>query len=353
MVVHGPEAVDTGLASDLIKILKEKGEVRAVMSGYTGVAAVIDAGLEDIIAIDRHRIPSVTIIEEGGDADAIFLANSAKSLESALRFGSIVHQRVEGRLTRPLVQVDQEAVISWNPEGDGLARWLSEVLHRPYQRGRVDLASRSRSPQNEWRELGGVLPGENVWVNGVVVGKATSDRVMIGRDGAGHIIAQGIELKATGIARLGIYDQHKAHVRSGVVRRTMVPVRVRQGKRSSGTFLIDHAAERAIYHCRDASLVVTVGDDTSRTAGSVLARFGVPIVAIVDGDEDGISTDHALAEGSIVLRMRSGTDDLVGADVREIVFKGRNWLDASIDPTEMARRIVDIAKERYGDVNRP
>jgi len=214
--------------------------------------------------------------------------------------------------------------------------------------GRTKLSS-----TDEWRELGGVLPGENVWVNGVVVGKATSDRVSIGKDESGRIIAQGIELKATGIARLGAYDPGKAHVRSGVVRRTKAPLRVRQGRRSSGTFLIDHAAERAIYHCRDASLVVTVGDDTSRTAGSVLARFGVPIVAIIDGDEDGISTDHALAEGSVVLRMMPGTDDLVGADVREKVFLGRDRINQVVGPEEMARRIIGIAKERYVDVIGP
>jgi hypothetical protein len=219
------------------------------------------------------------------------------------------------------------------------------VLDKPWRRGISEPSS-----SKEWRELGGVLPGENVWVNGVVVGRATSEQVAIGRDGTGHIIAQGIELKATGIARLGVYDPLKAHVRSGLVRRTSAPLRVRQGRRSSGTFLIDHAAERAIYHCRDASLVVTVGDDTSRTADSVLARFGVPIVAIIDGDEDGISNDHALAEGSVVLRMKPGTDDLVGAEVKEEVFGGKNRLDASIDPVEMARRIVEIARDRSSDI---
>jgi hypothetical protein len=151
------------------------------------------------------------------------------------------------------------------------------------------------------------------------------------------------------VVRLGVYDLSKAHVRSGVVRRTSAKLRAVNGIRSSGTYLIDHAAERAIYHCRDASLVVTVGDDTSRTAGSVLARFGVPIVAIVDGDEDGICDDKAMAEGSVILLMRSGTDDIVGAEVRRTIFHGKTWLDEVISPEEMVHTIIAITGDRLLD----
>ncbi|MFA5312406.1 MAG: DUF2117 domain-containing protein [Methanomassiliicoccales archaeon] len=341
VIVHGPEAVDTGLVSQLVSYLQRSGEVRAVMSGYTGVAAVIDAGLEGLIDISMRRVPSETLAKFNDWADILVLANSAKSPDSAMRFGSIVHGRSIGRVTKPLIQVDQEAIILWCGCKNDLADELSVEMKRPVIEGRPSV-----DHNGEWRDLGGVLLGENVWVNGVVIGKATSSDVSIGKDGMDKIVARGIDLKPTGVARLGRYEPSTAHVRSGVVRRTSAEPRVAKGKGKGGIFLIDHAAERAIYHCRGASSVVTVGDDTSRTAGSVLARFGVPIIAIVDGDEDGITNDRTLSEGSVVLRMMSGTDDLVGMEVRREIFKGETWLDVKMSPDEMAEAIALIAGER-------
>jgi hypothetical protein len=239
-------------------------------------------------------------------------------------------------------------IVLWGGERNGLADELSIEMGRPIVEGK-ELSDGA----GEWRDLGGVFPGENIWVNGVVVGRASRADVSIGKDRTGHIVARGIDLKPTGVARLGSYDPSTAHVRSGMVRRTSAEPRVAKGKGKGGIHLIDHAAERAIYQCRGASLVVTIGDDTSRTAGSVLARFGVPIVAIIDGDEDGITNDRTLAEGSVVLRMRPGTDDLVGRDVRKELFDDGTWIDAELSPFEMVERIVPIAAERLVDRARP
>jgi hypothetical protein len=108
--------------------------------------------------------------------------------------------------------------------------------------------------------------------------------------------------------------------------------------------LVDHSAERAVMTCRDAAYVVTVGDDTSRSAASLLYRFGVRVLAITDGDEDGICRDEMAAAGSIEFRMIPGTDDVVGAEVREKVFCGGDRSDLSVE--EMASRIIAIAGER-------
>ncbi|MCE5295543.1 MAG: DUF2117 domain-containing protein [Euryarchaeota archaeon] len=347
VVVHGPEAIDTGLVAQLISFLQRRGEVRTVMSGYTGVAAVVDAGLDDLIDISMRRVPSETLVKFNDWADVLILANSAKTPESAMRFGAIVHNRSLGRVTRPLMQVDRLAIILWSAERNEFADEVSNEMGRPVVDG-VPL----EPCEGEWRDLGGVITGENVWVNGVVVGRASRADVSIGKDSAGNIVARGIDLKPTGVARLGPYDPSTAHVRSGVVRRTSAVPRVIIGKGKGGVHLIDHAAERAIYHCRGASLVVTIGDDTSRTAGSVLARFGVPIVAIIDGDEDGITNDRTLIEGSVILRMRPGTDDLVGRDVRKELFDEGSWIDVEMSPDEMVEKIIPIAADRLVDRDR-
>jgi hypothetical protein len=337
VIVHGPEAVDTGLAESVISYLEREYEVTAVMSGYTGVAAVIDAGLEGRIDISQHHVPSVTIRRLAPGCDLVVLVNSAKDAESALRFGGIVSGRA-GAIAVPLVQVDAEMVLPWN---GGLleAALLAEALDRPM----IVPCIRTDREQEDWRRLGGVHPGENVWINGVVVGKATSSDVLIACRG-GRLAAEGIALKETGVRRLGSFDVTSAHVRSGVTRRTSaVP---RQMKRAIGGQgrLIDHSAEKAVMTCREAAYVVTVGDDTSRSAASLLYRFGVKVLAITDGDEDGICPEGISAEGSMEMRMVPGTDDIVGAEVRENAFGGGDRSDLSFE--DMVLRIREIAGER-------
>jgi hypothetical protein len=94
-------------------------------------------------------------------------------------------------------------------------------------------------------------------------------------------------------------------------------------------------------------LVITVGDDTSRIAGNLLFRFGVPVVAITDGDEDGICAESMLSPGSIIIRVRPGTDDLVGSEVRGKLFEGRKWIGEKQAPVEVARKIIGIAGDRF------
>lgn len=344
IIIHGPEAVDTGLALRLIDILEKDGPVRAVMSGFTGVAAVVDAGLEDMIDISRRRRPSITILEMEKEFDFLILVNCAKSRESALRFGSIVFSRVKGRISCPLIQVDDGIILDWTGRSRPLCELIggelkSEVLPCP--------SSPSNEAETGWRRLGGVVTGENVWINGVVVGRATTDQVFISNGRTGHLLVRGIEVKPTGIRRLGKVDVMKAHVRSGTVRRTK-PSKTRSLTSDRDTIhLVDHDAESAVYNCRGAALVITVGDDTSRIAGNLLFRFGVPIVAITDGDEDGICNESMLFPSSIIIRVRPGTDDLVGAEVRDKLFKGGRFVGEKLSPVEAARMIIEIAGDRF------
>ena len=345
VVIHGPEAVDTGLALRLISILARTGRVKAVMSGYTGVAAVVDAGLEKRIDISQRRRPSVTILEMDEEVDVLVLVNSAKTRESALRFGSIVFSRVEGRIGGPLIQVDDGIIVDWTGKSRDFSELLAEELKCEVI---TSPTARWEQPESGWRGLGGVIPGENVWVNGVVVGRATTGSVFISKDGSGHLIAKGMDLKPTGVKRLGRFDVQKAHIRSGSVRRTEPPkTRYLTSEGKGGVYLVDHNAESAVYDCREAVLVITVGDDTSRIAGNLLFRFGVPVVAITDGDEDGICAESMLFPGSITIRVRPGTDDTVGAEVRSKLFNGENRIMEALAPFQAAQAIIEIAGDRF------
>lgn len=104
VVVHGPEIIDSGCALSLINYLKKRASVQAVLGGTMGRVAVIDAGLEDVIAISPRRRPSQSILDLQATSDVIFLLNLAKSRESGLIFGTMVAKAA--RINKPLIQID-------------------------------------------------------------------------------------------------------------------------------------------------------------------------------------------------------------------------------------------------------
>lgn len=126
--IHGPEAVDTGLALKVMEMMRTLGPTKAAMSGYTGVAAVVDAGLEDRIGISMHQVPSISLVEEDEQADLLVLVNHAKSRESAMRFGCMVFARTNGHLSKPFLQVDNGMLIEWCGHIEAVADRLADLL---------------------------------------------------------------------------------------------------------------------------------------------------------------------------------------------------------------------------------
>ena len=134
-------------------------------------------------------------------------------------------------------------------------------------------------------------------------------------------------------------------MRSGLTRRTTAHPRAIDSVKK-GTYLIDHAAEKAVYNCRSAALVITIGDDTSKIAGALLFRFNVPIVSITDGDEDGIAREKLMVKGSVMISVQAGTDDIVGDEVRVALFNGKECITDSLGALEAANLIMKIAGNR-------
>jgi hypothetical protein len=88
--------------------------------------------------------------------------------------------------------------------------------------------------------------------------------------------------------------------------------------------LIDHAAEDAFELAVGAELAVTVGDDTTAIAGDSLSRLGIPIIGITDGDCDSIACRTEIFPGSVVFRLASGNDDILGKKLKQELFRGKN-----------------------------
>ncbi len=157
VVLHGPEVVDTGLAKKVMDLLSEEGEVEAVMSGYTGVVAIVDAGLEEMVDISRMRKPSRELSRLSATNDILLLVNYAKSKESAVSFGRIVYSRCMDEVTKPFLQIDNGILIDWNEKDERTA------IHLAYEMGLDVLAvgadASSAEMNDQARRVHEVVPG--------------------------------------------------------------------------------------------------------------------------------------------------------------------------------------------------
>jgi hypothetical protein len=346
LVVHGPEVIDSGAVAEVLDLLSSAGEVSATLGGAMGLAALLDAGLEDRVKVVPRQLVSVALLDMDAWADAVVLLNRSKNRESGMAFGRMVVGRVADRLTKPLVQLDDGFCVRWRdgPVGDVdriIAAQSLEVVPVPA----------IAFPERDRRTVSGVIPGESIWINGTVVGRATSPAVeIIANDGA--LSFRGMAVKEHGLEKLKHVDLGRAIIRSGSVRRTAS--RARQNGQASGdrVILVDHRAEDSIFRARGARAAVTVGDDTTRISASLLARLGVPVIGITDGDEDGICPDRQAAPGSLVFRLRPGNDDQLGARVRAELFGGRDEMTCPGGVDELAGRIRELAGDKLVEESR-
>jgi len=348
VVVHGPEVVDSGSVLRLINYLSGWGEVHAVLGGTMGRVAVIDAGLEELIDISSRRRPSQAIKDLRAVSDLIVVLNQAKSRESGLGFGARIASKIDA--LKPVVQVDCGgrfvALLAGEAElANSIAEELGLELLAPLQR-----CSIFKDEDGVRRRLTGVLPGELITIDGVVVARATEGSVEIRAERGRIIGAIGAELKHHGLEKLPAMDLEKAIIRSGSIRRTRARPGLVSG-RGRGAVLIDHCAEDALDAAWGASVAVTVGDDTTAIAGDVLARLGIPVIGIVDGDIDWLSRETIMIKGSVLIKVQPGSDDEVGRLVKKEIFRGEDR--ATLEADVLARMIVDIAGDRFLHIEHP
>jgi len=348
VVVHGPEVVDSGSALKLINYLKRLGTVSAVLGGTMGRVAVLDAGLEIVIAVSPWRRPSRSIRDLEPSSEILFLLTQAKSRETGLAFGSMV--AAAAAVAKPLLQIDcgGKFVAGLAGKADEMAEMVAadlelEVLKPP------PLPGAFRQGNETWRALAGVMPGELISVNGTVVAKALEGSVEIKAIDGKIVSIKGAEPKPHGLEKLPKIDLDKAIIRSGKIRRTEARPRLRE-RRGDGAVLIDHDAEDAFEAAQGASVAVTVGDDTTAIAADILARLGVPVIGIVDGDMDGLGEKTMMLQGSIVIWVEPGHDDLVGKRVKDEIFQGKSR--APFRAEELIEKIIEAADDHIVRVER-
>ncbi|MCL7411000.1 MAG: DUF2117 domain-containing protein [Methanosarcinaceae archaeon] len=365
VVIHGPEVIDSGQAKAIIDILSAEGEVCARLGGTMGRTAVIDAGLENIIDTNQRLKPSESIGTLSATSDVVFLLNHGKTTETGRAFGNIVISNLQDMDDKPLIHIERPGcpdgeIISWNTSASRHAIKMSSVLDmKMFERSMsiIKPMQIKTDGHRTIRKISGVHVGENILVNGVVIGSAETENIGIVVENGFVMSIEGGTVKEHGIEKLHDYenkvpiDIKSAWVKSGSLRRSDYTPRIGKniesdmGSGSGGkVVMIDHAAEHCFELADGAQLAITIGDDTTSIAGDILYRLGIPIIGITDGDFDGLSQNTHIYPSSIILRLRSGHDDIVGRRIIEELFGGKNTV--SFDRFEtLKRKIIKIADD--------
>ncbi|WP_407463317.1 DUF2117 domain-containing protein, partial [Methanobrevibacter sp.] len=202
-----------------------------------------------------------------------------------------------------------------------------------------------------YRKIHGVSEGENIFINGIVVGRSEADSiVLIARDGI-LVDILNATVKYHGVEKLGPVDLERVIVKTGLLRksdnvhprvlskddisisdteRVMYSEEISEDDHSFKVAYVDHAAYD-IFKFKDFDLVVTVGDDTSLVASDILHRFNIPIIGITDGDLDKVVESGFVNERSTILEVATGFDDIVGQYIHEELFFSKDALEIPFD----------------------
>ncbi|MCZ7402196.1 MAG: DUF2117 domain-containing protein [Candidatus Methanoperedens sp.] len=361
-ILHGPEIVDTGSARKIIDIFKKEHEIIAKLGGTMGRTAVLDAGLENIIDISRGLTPSETIISLKNDIDLAILLNHGKTMDTGRYFGKIIASRIDNLL--PFVHIERPdsggSIIYYHPHAKRCAQFVRNFLAKydnaydlPVEFGRPTPTYVKIQDDQVVRRIGGAFTGENIRLDGVVIGEVIKPDVeIVCKDGT-IIETRGIKEKPHGLEKLENrrIDLFMAKVKTGGIRRTKHKPKIEKampGKSSQEIAIIDHCAESTFELVKNAGLVITVGDDTTTIAADILVRLGIPVIGIIDGDIDGVLENTVVPEGSVIIRVRQGFDDIVGREVSREFFGEKRYLCQ--DKNALIGKVLLLAEKHVVEV---
>lgn len=353
VVIHGPDVVDSGMAKKILDKLSGYGNISAIMAGTIGKTAVLDAHLENIIDIRKSLKPSRCIEEFFRTKDIVILLNHGKTTSNGILFANIVMSKLVDRNIKPLVHIERPGlpdgkIVPWNSKSTDftleIAKFLElEITDIPEL---VTPISVENHGQRIIRNVYGVHTGEKIMINGIIVGFAQCEDIQIITENGFIKNIKGARIKEHGLEKLHRYEQripidlNSCWVKSGPlrgnnfsVRKNMTELKYLSNQEKSTldtgdkikAVLIDHEAERSFELAESAQVAVTIGDDTTDIAGDILYRLRIPIIGITDGDIDGFSHNKHIYPGSTVLRLQSGSDDIIGKRIKEQIFNGKDY----------------------------
>ncbi len=303
MVVHGPEAFDAGDVGRLIGLLSPR---QVLVAGVMARTAAEESGLPVTCTDER---PSVVLAALAGRS---CLVNRGKTPESGRIFGEIVAGRLRGLVH---VETSSRTVYCWDHADRALAEEIAQLT------GYALVPGMSTGDRREGvREVRGCIPGEAVFVNGIVIGTATDETVVLSGEGGTVRAVSGLDEKPHGLEKLlraGLPDLGAAWCKSGPVR-SAPPRQGARVSRAGRVAVIDHCGHTLYQEIGEGVCgVLAVGDDTTAVCGHICSHAGIPVFGVVDGDADAI-VEPGYAPGSVVVEVTRGRDDDLGRELAAV-----------------------------------
>lgn len=353
VIVHGPTIIDSGCATYIIEKLEKYGVVEARLGGTMGRTAVLDAKAESIINIKDKLLPSKSIKLLSQRNDVLFLLNSGKSTLTGHTFGYKVLNNIDFDVN--IIQIerpnqDDGVIIQWNKNTDkNLLSNISGEFNLPV----IDSDEAVKIAENSTgyitdngiikRKVAGVSPGENIMLNGIIIGKVISDNLVIIAKDNQIISMEGGIIKQHGLKKLGSVDLTCAIIKTGLLRKNdnIIPRRIKHIPNDNlKAVYLDHAA-CDVYDYKDADVICCVGDDTTLLTSDILYRFNIPIIGITDGDLDKVVLEGFKHDDSTIIQLNSGYDDIIGHHIYDEIFNNQTIITInSID--EFKEKIIDL-----------
>jgi len=343
MVLHGPEIFDTGEAARLMERIRP---LRTIVAGVMARTAAEESGLP----VEYDGSPPSHIIR--ALSGPVFLANHGKTPASGRIFGEIVSSRLR---PQGLVQVEcsDGSILLWGAGDRVLAGRLAEMTGYPVVSCRA-----SATEEGGRRAIRGCKPGEPVYVNGIIIGHATEETVVLRKTPSGIGVISGLLAKPHGMEKLARRmpsDLAMAWCKSGPIR-SMPPLMSGKNATSGRIVIIDHCGHELYNRIgTDCCGVLAIGDDTTAVCGHICAHRGIPVLGLIDGDRDAI-VPESFAPGSVVLEVRDGRDDDVGAEVIQLVpavsVDWNRWVCTVLSALENRVRLATDLREDTHDAVR-
>jgi hypothetical protein len=277
--------------------------------------------------------------------DAVFLANRGKTAKTGEIFGNIVASRL-GDKGLVHLECSDRTIYCWNNGNEELAGILSCLtgFGKKSQKSTVHR-------QENMREIRGCIPGEAVYVNGIVIGRATAEEVVLRSTGYLVEPRSGLEPKPHGLEKLSLsrnFDISTAWCKSGPIR-SAAPRMKGRAPCNGRVLVIDHCGHEIYTRIPEECCgVLAIGDDTTEVCGHICSHRGIPVLGIVDGDRDTI-VPSAFAPGSVVVEVLGERDDDVGKEIAGKVPDARivwdEWVKEMIEYLNRRVRIVIDLRE--------
>ncbi|MEM4157101.1 MAG: DUF2117 domain-containing protein [Candidatus Methanomethylicaceae archaeon] len=335
-----PGVFDEGWANRILSVIKKYGDSVAIVGGTIGAVAMMDAQLEREVKIIREKFSDWVKINR---FDIIVNVMHTSDVERMMADSWHLYKRIA--LPMVGVETNSKVIAFWGERAREFACRLSEDLKFEFKEGKDFGITFWKEDGKEFRRILAVSPGDWILINNIVVGKAETKDVVVVSENGNIVDIKGATIKRHGVEKLGRIELSNVKIDTIRVLRYNVKNKRRikpSAKISKKVAYVEHAGYEVLKLLDEGvCAAVTVGDDTTAIVGDVLSRFGIPIIGIIDGDAEGLIQEGEIAQGSMILKVKS--DDDGGKRIFEQIFEFEPFCEGGLD--SIKERVREVLKE--------